>query len=87
MQGKRERHKCRKNRPAVLCCFAPFGALGGCDESLTALDAAEKSGTSLGFFLKTTTLNCGFYSIFMQRIIAKLPDVRLYKNLVFKSKL
>lgn len=49
----------------------PFG---GCDESLTTLDAAEKSGTSL-VSLKTTTLNYGFYSIFMQRIIVKWPDV------------
>lgn len=56
----------------------PFGALVGCDESLTALNAAEKSGTSL-VSLKTTTLNCGFYSIFMQRIIVI--------NLAFKSKI
>lgn len=85
-QEKRERDKCRKNRPAVLCSFAPCSAHGGCDESLTTLDAPEKLGTSL-VSSKTTTLNHSFYSVFMQRIIVKLPHMWLCKNLAFKSKL
>lgn len=48
-QCKESEKDTNAGRTATLCCFAPFGALGGCDESLTALDAAEKSGT-LFFF-------------------------------------
>lgn len=63
MQGKQERDKCRKSRPAVLWSVSSSAACARSDEMLTTSRHSLAS-------LKTTASSCGFAAFSLMGLLS-----------------